>query len=79
MQLEFHEGPLSVHHGKAGSGMVVVPGMVFTMEPIVNEGKRHVYFDASNNWTIYTEDGKRSAQFEYTVLLTETGAEILSY
>ena len=77
--LEFHEDPFIYHYGKPGSGMVLFPGMVFTIEPMVNEGKRHVYLDASNNWTIYTEDGKRSAQFEYTVLLTETGAEILSY
>ena len=59
--------------------MVLFPGMVITIEPMVNEGSRHVYMDASNNWTIYTDDGGYSAQWEYTILIGEDGCEILSH
>ena len=59
--------------------MVLFPGMVFTIEPMINEGSRHVFLDAENNWTIYTDDGGWSSQFEYTVLITETGIEILAH
>ena len=59
--------------------MVLFPGMVFTIEPMINEGSRQVYLDASNNWTIYTDDGGWSSQFEYTVLITETGVQILAH
>ena len=67
------------HFGKKGTGMVLFPGMVFTIEPMVNEGSRHVFLDASNDWTIYTDDGGLSAQWEYTLLMTEEGLEILSH
>lgn len=76
--LEFHEDPFVYHYGRKNTGMVLFPGMVFTIEPMVNEFSRHVYLDAGNNWTIYTEDGGLSAQAEYTVLLTENGPEILA-
>lgn len=76
--LEFHEEPFVYHYGKKNTGMVLFPGMVFTIEPMINEGKRNVFLDADNDWTIYTEDGSLSAQFEYTVLITETGVEILA-
>ena len=76
---EFHEDPFVYHYGKKDTGMVLFPGMVITIEPMVNEGSRHVFLDASNNWTIYTEDGGYSAQWEYTILITEDGVEILSY
>ena len=56
-----------------------MPGMTFTIEPMVNMGKPDVYQDADDGWTIYTEDGKPSAQWEYTILITEDGTEILSY
>lgn len=77
--IDFHEDPYIAHYGRKNTGMVLFPGMVFTIEPMINEGSRHVFLDASNNWTIYTEDGGWSSQFEYTVLITEAGVEILSY
>lgn len=76
---DFHEDPFVYHYGVKGTGMVLFPGMVFTIEPMINEGSRQVFLDASNNWTIYTDDGGRSAQFEYTVLITEEGVEILAH
>ena len=57
----------------------MVPGMVFTIEPMVNMGTDRITVDEKNGWTIYTADGKPSAQWEIEVLVTETGAEILSY
>lgn len=74
----FHEDPFVKHIGKKGTGMVLFPGMTFTIEPMVNAGRRHVFIDASNDWTIYTQDGSLSAQWEYTLLMTEEGLEILS-
>ena len=58
--------------------MVLVPGMVFTIEPMLNQGDYHVFVDADNDWTALTEDGSLSAQWEYTVLVTDTGVEILA-
>lgn len=77
--VDFHEDPFVYHYGKKGTGMVLFPGMTFTIEPMVNEGRREVFIDASNDWTIYTQDGSLSAQWEYTLLMTEDGLEILSY
>ena len=76
--IDFHEDPYVSHVSKMNTGMVLMPGMVFTIEPMVNQGRPYVYLDAENNWTIYTDDGKLSAQFEYTVLITKTGVEILA-
>ena len=76
---QFHEDPFVPHIGKAGTGMLLVPGMVLTVEPMVNEGTYDVFEDADNGWTIYTEDDKLSAQWEHTVLITEDGVEILAY
>lgn len=75
---EFHEEPMVTHVGVAGTGMMLVPGMVFTIEPMINVGDYEVYVDAENNWTAYTEDGSLSAQWEHTVLVTEHGLEILA-
>lgn len=75
---DFHEEPYICHVGQAGTGILLVPGMVFTIEPMVNAGTAEVYQDDSNGWTIYTEDGALSAQWEYTILITETGTEILT-
>ncbi len=75
----FHEDPFIYHYGKKNTGMVLFPGMIFTIEPMINEGSRNVFLDAANDWTIYTDDGGWSSQFEYTVLITETGIEILSH
>lgn len=77
--VDFHEEPFIYHYGKKNTGMVVFPGMIFTIEPMINVGSRNVFLDADNNWTIYTDDGCLSAQYEYTVLITEDGVEILSY
>ena len=76
--LEFHEDPFVSHVGRKGTDMLLVPGMVFTIEPRINMGTRKIYIDAANNWTVLTDDGKPSAQWEYTVLITETGAEIIT-
>ncbi len=77
--IEFHEDPFVSHVGKAHTGMVLVPGMIFTIEPMINAGRAGVTIDPYNEWTIYTEDGKDSAQWEHTFLMTETGVEILTY
>ncbi|MBQ1942247.1 MAG: type I methionyl aminopeptidase, partial [Clostridia bacterium] len=76
--LEMHEDPYVCHVGQLGKGMVLIPGMVFTIEPMINAGGRQVFIDSGNGWTIYTSDGSLSAQVEYMVLVTETGIEILS-
>ena len=77
--VDFHEEPFICHVGKRKTGMLLVPGMIFTIEPMINTGKREVYVDAGNDWTVYTQDGGMSAQWEHTVLITETGNEVLTY
>ena len=77
--LEFHEDPWVSYNSRRGEEMLLVPGMIFTIEPMVNMGKADIFIDDANGWTAYTEDGKPSAQWEYMVLVTEEGAEILSY
>ena len=74
----FHEDPFVSFVTKPGTEMLMVPGMVFTIEPMVNMGTHRVFQDEENGWTIYTADGKPSAQFEIQVLVTETGHEILT-
>ena len=75
---EFHEEPFVAHVGEKGTGMLLVPGMVLTVEPMINEGEYDVFVDEENEWTIYTIDGKLYAQWEHTILITETGVEILA-
>ncbi|MBO6150478.1 MAG: methionyl aminopeptidase [Clostridium sp.] len=77
--LEFHEDPWVGYIGKRGTGMLLVPGMMFTIEPMVNMGKPDVYTDGGDNWAVYTVDGKPSAQWEIQVLVTETGHEVLCW
>lgn len=77
--LEFHEEPWVGYNSKAGTEMLMVPGMVFTIEPMINMGKPDIYVDRENDWTVYTRDGKPSAQWEVMVLVSENGYEILSY
>lgn len=77
--IDFHEEPFICHVGKRKTGMLLVPDMIFTIEPMINTGKREVYVDAGNDWTVYTQDGGMSAQWEHTVLITETGNEVLTY
>ncbi len=76
--LQFHEDPFVSHVGRRGKGMLLVPGMVFTIEPMINMGSRKIYIDADDDWTVLTEDGQPSAQWEYTILITETGAEVIT-
>ena len=77
--VEFHEDPFVAHVGKKGTGMLLVPGMIFTIEPMINTGRENIFIDEKDEWTVYTEDGSLSAQWEYTVLVTDTGVEILSW
>jgi methionyl aminopeptidase len=77
--IEFHEDPFVAHVGKKHTGMLLVPGMIITIEPMINAGKAGVCIDPYNEWTIYTDDGKDSAQWEHTILITETGNEVLTY
>ena len=77
--LEFHEDPFVSYVAKAGTEMLLVPGMVFTIEPMVNMGTSEVYIDEEDNWTVYTADGKPSAQWEITVAVTEDGYEVLTW
>lgn len=76
--LAMHEDPFVNHTAKLGTGMLLVPGMVFTIEPMINSGRAAVYIDAYDGWTVRTQDGSLSAQWEYTILMTETGAEVLA-
>lgn len=76
---DFHEEPWVGYNSKAGTEMLLVPGLVFTIEPMVNMGEVGIYIDDKNNWTVYTEDGLPSAQWEIQVLVTEDGAEVLSW
>jgi len=75
--LEFHEQPQVPHH-RNDMQIPLAPGMTFTIEPMINAGVRDGYIDAENQWTAYTEDGKPSAQWEHTLLITPTGHEILT-
>ena len=77
--IDFHEDPFVAHVGSKGKGMVLVPGMIITIEPMINAGKAAVEIDPYNNWTIYTRDGSDSEQWEHTILITEDGHEILTY
>lgn len=76
--LDIHEDPFVAHVGTKGTGVILAPGMVFTIEPMVNEGTFELYIDENNGWTSYTADGKLSAQWEHTLLVTEDGVEIIS-
>ena len=77
--LEFHEDPWVSYVAPKGSGEIMVPGMVFTIEPMINMGSPDFYVDEENGWTVYTEDGMPSAQWEVTVAVTENGYEIMSW
>lgn len=77
--LEFHETPFVSYVIKKGTGMIMAPGMVFTIEPMINMGTCEIYVDENNGWTIYTDDEKTSAQWEIMVHVTETGYEVMSW
>ena len=74
---KFHEDPHVMHFGKRGEGAIIKPGMIFTIEPMINIGKRHMKILA-DGWTAVTKDRSLSAQWEHTILVTETGYEVLT-
>ena len=74
---KFHCEPQVLHYGKRGTGLKLEPGMIFTIEPMLNQGKRHLRILA-DGWTVVTKDRSLSAQWEHEVLVTETGFEILT-
>ena len=76
--LSFHEEPFVSYVTPKGSEMLLVPGMMFTIEPMINEGSPDFFVDEDNDWTVYTEDDGLSAQIEYMVLITEDGCEVLT-
>ncbi len=74
---EFHEDPQVLHYGEVGTGTVLRAGMTFTIEPMVNAGRRHVKL-LPDGWTVVTKDRKLSAQWEHTILVTDNGYEVLT-
>jgi methionyl aminopeptidase len=74
---EFHEEPQVLHYGSAGTGIILEPGMTFTIEPMINAGKRHVKL-MKDGWTVVTKDRALSAQWEHTILVTANGFEVLT-
>ncbi|MGB5605181.1 MAG: type I methionyl aminopeptidase, partial [Gammaproteobacteria bacterium] len=74
---EFHEDPQVLHYGQAGTGMKLQPGMTFTIEPMVNAGKRHTRL-LPDGWTVVTKDHSLSTQWEHTILVNGTGHEVLT-
>jgi len=77
--IEFHEEPWVSYCTNAGEDMLLVPGMMFTIEPMINMGSNQIYTDQENEWEVYTLDGKPSAQWEIQVLVTEDGTEVISW
>ena len=77
--LEFHEDPWVSYTSEENSGVIMEPGMMFTIEPMVNMGSDEVYTDEEDDWTVRTEDGMPSAQWEVTVLVTEDGCEVICW
>ncbi|WP_099468773.1 methionyl aminopeptidase [Konateibacter massiliensis] len=76
--LEFHEDPWVSYVIPKNTGMMMAPGMVFTIEPMINMGKADIYIDETDDWTVYTKDNQPSAQWEIMVLVTETGYEVMA-
>ncbi|MEJ2094042.1 MAG: type I methionyl aminopeptidase [Gammaproteobacteria bacterium] len=74
---EFHEDPQVLHYGEPNSGMELEEGMTFTIEPMINAGKRHVKL-LNDDWTVVTKDRSLSAQWEHTILVTKSGHEVLT-
>ena len=79
--MKFHDNPEVPHFGKKGHGMLLVPGMVFTIEPMINMGSWKVFIDEEDpyGWEVISDDELPSAQWEHTLLMTEHGVEILTY
>ena len=76
--VKFHEPPEVLHYGKRGTEELIIPGMTFTIEPMINMGVKDIFIE-ENDWTVVTKDLKPSAQWEHQILITETGNEILTY
>lgn len=74
---EMHEDPQILHYGHAGTGLVLQEGMVFTIEPMINQGRAAIR-SQPDQWPVHTRDGKLSAQFEHTVAVTRTGVRVLT-
>ncbi len=77
--LEFHEEPFVSFVARAGTGMVLVPGLMFTIEPMINLGKHRIDMSDPNGWTVRTKDGRLTAQWEVQIVITEDGYELLSW
>jgi methionyl aminopeptidase len=76
--LNFHEDPWISYVSKRGTEMMMVPGMIFTIEPMLNMGTKEIFINEENGWTYYTEDGQPSAQCEVMILVTNNGHEVLA-
>lgn len=74
----FHEEPQVMHYGKKGTGLTLEKGMTFTIEPMLNLGKRHTKLNKKDGWTVTTKDGRPSAQWEHTIVVTNDGCEVLT-
>jgi methionyl aminopeptidase len=74
----FHEDPQVLHYGRPNTGLVLQPGMTFTIEPMINAGKRHTRLNTRDGWTVTTRDGRLSAQWEHTLGVTEDGCEVFT-
>ena len=77
--VDFHEEPWVGYLSNKGEDMLLVPGMMFTIEPMINMGTQQIFTDKENGWEVYTADGLPSAQWEYQVLVTEDGVEMISW
>lgn len=77
--IEFHEDPFVGYVGDPGTDMLLVPGLMFTIEPMINMGRKDIFIDEDNGWEVYTQDGKPSAQWEIQVLVTDDGHEVISW
>jgi methionyl aminopeptidase len=75
--IDFHEEPQVEHIARRNTGAIMRPGMIFTIEPMINQGKSKTKIDKIDGWTARTSDNKLSAQFEHTILVTENGYEVL--
>lgn len=74
----FHEDPQVLHYGKKGTGIEITAGMTFTIEPMINLGKRHTKLNTKDGWTVTTKDRRNSAQWEHTIGVTENGCEVFT-
>ena len=76
---DFHEEPWVSYVSEPGTEMLMVPGLMFTIEPMVNMGGPEIFIDADNDWTVYTDDDSLSAQWEVQIVVTEDGYELISW